>query len=267
MSINPTGIGWCTHSWNPFTGCCHPWNEPYKGNPLIRACEYCYAIKTAENKRGTKAFPLGFTPTFHPERIEDPIKFKRPAIIFADSMSDIFGDWWLSHQIQQVLFTMDPFRGAHWHKFVVLTKNPERMVRELEIYPGGPEYQENTYFGTSVTGAGPEDPVRLLQESSRIASLRKVHEMGFKTVISMEPLLNDPKCLLAGSGGITWADWIIIGGQTGPVKIPQHHWVINALYFTKCNQPVFIKSNAGPEWVDHQFPADLKSIAEKWGKA
>jgi len=268
MSMNPTNIEWCTHSWNPFTGCCHQFNKVWKNNagvenPLIRTCGYYYAVQVAESKRGTPAFPKGFEPTFHANRLEEPIRFKKPAIIFADSMSDAFGDWWKECEIWEFL---EHLWQAKHHKFVVLTKNPERMLRELtNHYTGEEDIFQHVYFGTSVTGAA--DGTTFLQEASRLCALGVVSDMGFKTVISFEPLLGDPKPLIDGTSGITWADWIIIGGQTGPAKIPQHHWVINVLKGTRCKQPVFIKKNAGPEWVDREFPADLLPIAKVWGKA
>jgi protein gp37 len=248
-----TNIEWATHVCNIMTGCTH-------------GCPYCYARAFAERLRGTKAFPQGFTPLFHERRRLEPGHFKKSAIIFADSMSDTFCDCWTDDEVLRVLHTMDPFRGAHWHKWVVLTKNPARMSRVLEKYDG-PEYQRNTYFGTSVTGAGTDMPVELLAETSRLCSLKKVHDMGFKTVISFEPLLHDPAALLEVVEGVAWADWVIIGGQTGPTKIPEHHWVINVLKATRCKQPVFIKKNAGPEWASREFPEDLLPIARAWGKA
>ncbi|MFA5208651.1 MAG: DUF5131 family protein [Candidatus Paceibacterota bacterium] len=263
MSMNPTNIEWCSHSWNPFTGCCHLWNPIYKGNPLIRACEYCYAVKTAENKRGTPAFPNGFEPTFHANRLEEPRLFKKPSIIFADSMSDAFGDWWKECEIYE--FLEHVWQAKH-HKFVILTKNPERMKRILvEHYEEEEELFSHVYFGTSVTGLA--DGVTFLQEASRLCALGCVHEMGFKTVISFEPLLGDPAALIAGVSEVQWADWIIIGGQTGPVKIPEYHWVKNILKSVPLTKPIFIKENAGPEWFNKEFPADLLPIAKSWGKA
>lgn len=76
-SMNKTKIEWTDYTWNPITGCLH-------------GCDYCYARKIAE--RFPKAFPQGFAPAFHQERLQEPIKLKKPSKIFTVSMGDMFGD-------------------------------------------------------------------------------------------------------------------------------------------------------------------------------
>jgi protein gp37 len=256
-------IGWCTHQHNIMTGCCHPFNPTYKGNPKIRACPYCYACKRAENPFYRKAFPYGFEPHFYEERINEVRKLRKPAIIFMDSMSDTFGEWWTEEQILKILHIMDCFRGVHWHKYVVLTKNPRRMYEILAKYAetDGADHLGNVYFGTSVTGAYDERGVR------RIVSLWGVHNLGYKTVLSMEPLLHHPERMIDAAGGINWLDWLIIGGQTKPTKIPEYEWV-KELAFSVMNQvPVFSKENCGDKIIQKsEFPADLLPIARAWGK-
>ena len=247
--MNRTKIEWCTHTWNPMTGCLH-------------GCPYCYARKIAERFKGTKAWPEGFKPVFHENRLKEPFDLKKPAIVFAGSVTDIFGYWWTEEEILKVLRTMDCFRGAHWHKFVVLTKNPARMVSILGDYPRAENYLQNIYFGTSVTGYKYQGI-----ESSRLCRLKEIHDMGFKTVVSFEPLLEDPSELIWISGGISWADWIIIGGQTNPQKLPEGGW-LNSIHHAT-DKPKFYKLNCFYEQhgVPAQFPVDLLPIAQAWGKA
>jgi protein gp37 len=247
--MNLTDIEWATHCHNIMTGCLH-------------GCPYCYARKTAENPFYRKAFPYGFEPHFYQERIQQVAKLKKPAIIFMDSMSDLFGSWWTDEQILKVLHVMDNMRGVHWHKYVVLTKNPARMVEILGRYciTDGVDRLNNVYFGTSITGLG--DAL----ENSRIICLNMIHRAGYKTVLSMEPLLHCPPESIPLYG----VDWLIIGGQTKPTKEIPIEWL---LYFCGMNIkiPVFLKENTGLQNLREKrkdmFPADLLPIAQAWGKA
>ena len=249
--MQKTSIEWCTHVQNIMTGCLH-------------GCSYCYARQTAENPFYRKAFPYGFEPHFYEERIQQVAKLKTPAIIFMDSMSDTFGSWWTDEQVLKVLHVMDNMRGVHWHKYVVLTKNPIRMVTILEDYAETDkiEHLKNVYFGTSITGLGDE------REFNRLGNLRIVHEMGYNTVLSVEPLIFDPISIVHSAVGISWADWIIVGGQTKPTKIPPEEWVLQVANETHPMQPLFVKENCGGKCGNHfhDFPEDLLPIAQAWGK-
>lgn len=255
-------IGWCTHTHNIMTGCLNK-------NLGICNVNACYAQKTAENPYYRKAFPYGFEPHFYPERLNEVQKLRKPAIIFMDSMSDLFGSWWGDEEIEKVLHVMDCMRGVHWHKYVVLTKNPVRMAFALKDYMNseGAERLKNVYFGVSVTG---ED---CLIERDRLVFLRKIKSIGYKTVISFEPLLHNPLNLIKHAEGIGWADWVILGGQTKPQIYPP--------YMSKCvirdevdpyDKPLFIKDNAKAEGCKRnkqdrcRFPSDLLPIAVSWGK-
>jgi protein gp37 len=248
-------IGWCTHTHNIETGCL---------NRELGICNVtnCYARQVAENPLYHKVFPYGFEPHFYEERIHQVQKLRKPAIIFMDSMSDTFGSWWTEEQILKVLHIMDSLRGVGWHKYVVLTKNPARMVETLGRYAktDGVDRLENIYFGTSVTG------LYDIREISRLDYLTQVHSMGYKTVLSMEPLLYDPAHLL--TYGINWLDWFIIGGQTKPTKIPPVEWILT-FCSVPLKMPIFLKDNLGLQHLDKSkmFPADLLPIVQAWGKA
>src|SRR5579863_9302804 len=98
MSLNgpDNAIGWCSHTWNPVSGCLHGCRFGPNETP-------CYAEVIAERFRGSKAFPNGFDPTFHPDRLLDPLREKKPARIFVCSMADLFGSWVQDEWIERTL--------------------------------------------------------------------------------------------------------------------------------------------------------------------
>jgi protein gp37 len=80
-------IGWSDLSWNPITGC-------------LGGCSYCYARAMAR-RFGRTDEERAFLPTFHPERLGEPARRKKPARIFVCSTSDLYGvgvdaDWTLA---------------------------------------------------------------------------------------------------------------------------------------------------------------------------
>ena len=108
-----TTIEWCTKVWNPVTGC----------KEVSPGCDHCYASVIANRFKGTKAFPQGFDVVMHPERLEEPLRWLKPERIFVNSMSDLFHKDIPDEFIARVF---DIMAGAVWHKFLILTKRPDR---------------------------------------------------------------------------------------------------------------------------------------------
>ena len=77
-----SAIEWTDATWNPVTGC----------TKVTRGCDNCYAERFAERFRGTPGHPFepGFDLTLRPERLSQPLSWKRPRKIFVNSMSDLF---------------------------------------------------------------------------------------------------------------------------------------------------------------------------------
>ena len=75
-------IEWTQATWNPVTGC----------TKVSPGCAHCYAETFAERFRGVKGHPYeqGFDLRFWPERLEQPLRWKRPRVIFVNSMTDLF---------------------------------------------------------------------------------------------------------------------------------------------------------------------------------
>jgi protein gp37 len=246
--MNKTKIEWCDYTWNVVRGCLHN-------------CSYCYA------RRIDKRFGDGsFTPTFHPKRLQDPLRVKKPSRIFVGSMADLFGEWtWdvygpgdeegfasglvnRDHIVRRILNIVSQ---CPQHTFIFLTKNPKGMQ--------GFDFPDNCWCGTSVENQEKYD--------QRRPELLKVN---CRTLfVSYEPALSPidfgwfdgnpcshTGCFhhithpCEGCGRIAgWSqreiDWLIIGAQTGPGAVRPHHTFISSAINQARNAsvPVFVKDN------------------------
>ena len=246
--MQKTNIEWCDVTWNPVTGC-------------RRGCEYCYArgiarrfggwtcygVKTMENlikkdppvlerplmirrnsgKVENAPFPFGFEPTLLRYRLEEPQHIKEPQTIFVGSMADLFGRWVPTRWIVEVL---DACAAAPQHRYMFLTKNPERYAQldELALLP----HKDNFWYGSTVTGKG---------------SKRFGGSITLNTFLSIEPL---HEYLDAGIGSFGGDRLIIIGAETGnrAGKItPEKAWVDNIVEAADLTHTaVFMKDSLKP---------------------
>lgn len=212
--MNKTRIEYVDYTWNPLTGC-------------KTGCSYCYARRIAERFAGSKAFPNGFEPTFHPKRLGEPRSVETPSRILVCSMADLFGPWVPEEQISKVFAAV---RAARWHTYLFLSKYPSRFPR----WPGVPELDGCNYWvGTSVEHQH--------AAAERILALEK--STALWQFISCEPLLGP--VLLPRRTEIRW---VIIGAQTGPRAVrPEQRWVEDLV--RECDEraiPVFCKDNVRP---------------------
>jgi protein gp37 len=111
-----SSIEWTDATWNPVTGC----------TKISPGCDFCYAERLSERFRGTPGHPFenGFDLTLRPERLQQPLHWRRPRMIFVNSMSDLF------HKDVQKAFigrVFDTMEAADWHIFQVLTKRSSLM--------------------------------------------------------------------------------------------------------------------------------------------
>lgn len=198
MSSSNTGIEWTDKTWNPTTGC----------DKVSLGCRYCYAEAITE--RFPKTFPEGFKLTLHPERLEQPKRWRTPSRIFVNSMSDLFHEDVPFSYLQEVFSVM---RQTPWHIYQILTK---RSTRLLELAPQL-EWCENIWVGVSVESQ---------QYTYRIDALRQVP--ATVRFLSCEPLL--------GSLQLNLQDihWVIVGGESGSNHRPmQPEWVRDILQQTR----------------------------------
>lgn len=184
MSSTHTGIEWTDKTWNPTTGC----------DKVSPGCLHCYA--EALTQRFPKNFPNGFALTFHPERLEEPLRWRTPSRVFVNSMSDLF------HEDVPLDFIRQVFSVIHstpWHVYQILTKRHERLGDLASKL----DFPENIWLGVSVENQNCVD---------RLESLRTVPvSVRF---ISCEPLLGALKLNLTG------IDWVIVGGESGQKHRP-----------------------------------------------
>ena len=134
-----SAIEWTDATWNPVRGC----------TKVSPGCKFCYAEVFAERFHGVPGHPFehGFDLRLVPEKLEQPLRWKRPRKIFVNSMSDLFHEDVPAEFIARV---GDVMRRADWHLFQVLTKRDERM---RELLAGSLRWMadlQNVAYGVSV---------------------------------------------------------------------------------------------------------------------
>lgn len=277
-----SGIQWTDATWNPTTGC----------DRVSPGCANCYALTMAgrlkkmgqagyQNDGDPKTSGPGFALTLHPERLDIPLRWKRPRRIFVDSMSDLFHPDVPEEFIHRVWMVME---AAPQHSFQILTKRPERMAAVLRsdhfaVLP-------NVWLGTSVENA---------RFRTRIDDLRETP--AAVRFLSCEPLLgplalpNDRRAdpgdvidalILAIDAGpdagphpavldLTDIDWVIIGGESGPGARPMAAgWVREIIAACRAQGAAPYVKQMGAVWAEAHglgrshggdidtFPSDLQ---------
>lgn len=180
-----SAIEWTEATWNPVTGC----------DQVSPGCAHCYAKTFAERWIGVPGHPYeqGFALKMWPERLDQPLKWKRPRRIFVNSMSDLFHEQIPDDYIAQVFKVME---GADHHVFQVLTKRHDRLVNLASDLP----WPSNVWMGVSIENR------RFVH---RADALRKVP--AAVRFISAEPLLGALDGL-----DLDGIHWLIAGGESGP---------------------------------------------------
>ena len=263
--MNKTAIEWCDMTWNPVTGCLHD-------------CPYCYAARIAR-RFGEKyvttvpamphikrvhngkcyelteacktSYPFGFSPTLHRYRLDEPLRIKKPQNIFVCSMADLFGEWVPDEWIKAVF---EACAKAPWHRYLFLTKNPKGAWRD------GVPILKGAWYGATITrNADLERISRLILNGNRY--------------ISIEPIL-EPINLSARpvKTAIPFADWVIIGAETGSKKskvIPKREWIESIV--KECREqeiPVFMKDSLRGIWKEplvQEYPWENEKLERYYG--
>lgn len=190
-----SSIEWTQATWNPITGC----------TKISPGCKNCYADRMAKRLQamGNTNYQNGFELTLHPHALELPLRWKKPQLVFVNSMSDMFHENVPAEYIQQIFNVM---RSADHHQFQILTKRAGRL-RELNAIIDWPQ---NVWMGVSVENQDYANRIDDLRQTN--ASIR---------FLSLEPLLGPLQNLNLNS-----IDWVIVGGESGPGSRPiRPEWV------------------------------------------
>jgi protein gp37 len=185
-----SAIEWTEATWNPITGC----------SKISPGCAQCYAERFAERFRGTPDHPYeqGFDLKLWPARLALPLSWRRPRLIFVNSMSDLFHPDVPQKFIESVFEVME---RADWHTFQVLTKRHERLEQLAPHLP----WPKNVWIGVSIENR---------RWVRRADALRAIPDAAIR-FISAEPLLGRLDGLL-----LDGIDWVIGGGESGPRNRP-----------------------------------------------
>ncbi len=195
-----TTIEWTDATWNPVRGC----------TKVSPGCKHCYAAVFAERWRGVRGHPYeqGFDLRLVPERLLDPLRWKKRRSIFVNSMSDLFHESVPDSYIQTVL---DITQIAPWHTYQILTKRSERLRALGTTRMSRAMAGQQLWLGVSI-----EDRKHGLP---RLVDLQNTPAR--RRFISLEPLLED-----LGELDLSGIHWVIVGGESGAGARPMaRSWV------------------------------------------
>lgn len=195
--VKKTKIEWTEISWNPITGC----------SKVSDGCKNCYAERMAKRLKAMNnpRYLNGFSITIHDDLLNEPFKWKKPQLVFVNSMTDLFHEDIELIHIKKVFEVMNK---ADNHTFQVLTKRANRL-KEIAI---DLIWSKNIWMGVTVESSKYKNRIDLLREVP--AKIR---------FLSIEPLLDD-----LGTLDLSNIDWVIVGGESGPKSRPMNEeWVKN----------------------------------------
>lgn len=208
-----TAIQWTEATWNPVTGC----------SKVSPGCAHCYAetlsLRYGWSKKPWTLENAAENVVLHPERLSVPLRWKRPRMIFVNSMSDLF------HELLPDKYIADCFNImalANHHTFQVLTKRPDRMhdwVKRWGHHDFGGYKKDWPGEVDAVPWPLPNVWLGVSTENQRWADARiplLLDTPAAVRFISAEPLLGEINLHPYMHG----LDWVIVGGESGPKHRP-----------------------------------------------
>jgi protein gp37 len=210
MSLD-SAIEWTDATWNPTTGC----------DRVSQGCDHCYALTLAKRLQAMgnpryqrdgnpRTSGPGFGLTIHPDKVEEPYRWKKPRRVFVNSMSDLFHASVPTEFIHDVF---DVMADLPQHHFQILTKRPRRMLTVVSAWYEATRkvLVPNVWLGTSIEDQKWADKrIPLLSEVP--AAVR---------FLSCEPLLGPIRLKRPDA-----FDWVIVGGESGWHARPmKEEWV------------------------------------------
>jgi len=242
ITVSKTKIEWADRVWNPVTGC----------TKISPGCQNCYAERMSKRLAGRCGYPKDdpFMVTLHPERLDEPLHWRKTSRIFVCSMADLFHD---DVPTKFIIDCLSIMAEAYQHTFMILTKRPERMreilthetiandvwlqtSRGVNAEPS-PWPLPNVWLG--VTAENQEQANKRIPVLLQIpAAVRFVSVEPMLGPVDLRNLKYDGDILDAMAGEylstdgseayVPWnkLDWVICGGESGPRARPMHRdWV------------------------------------------
>lgn len=268
MTRKKKPIEWTDATWNPVRGC----------KPVSPGCANCYAeLMTGRleamgsagyaglTKPGTGNKRFLFTGEFRtaPDRLEDPMRWEKPRMVFVNSMSDLFGEGVPFEFIAAVFGVM---AACPQHTFQILTKRAERMqdfFEWLKARAGGPERARwfcrhaLLPFGVPLAPPKYESALKWPLPNMWLGASAENQECADKRIpallktpaavrfLSLEPLLGPIKL-----ADFEHVDWVIGGGESGPNARPcQLEWIADIVAQCKAaDVSCFVKQLGRNAW-------------------
>jgi len=239
--MSSSKIEWTESTWNPTTGC----------TKISSGCKNCYAERMAKRLKamGTPKYANGFKVTLHEDCLLEPYSWKKPKVIFVNSMSDLFHEDIPFEFIKRVFKAMNE---NPQHIFQVLTKRAELLLD----YSPKLNWTSNIWMGVTV-----ED----FKAKNRIDYLRQTN--AAIKFLSCEPLISD-----LGRLDLENINWVIVGGESGPKSRPiKEDWVIDI--FNQCKTtdiPFFFKQWGGVnkkktgKELQGEIYQEMPEVMENW---
>ena len=209
-------IEWTESTWNPVTGC----------TKISPGCKNCYAERMSKRlfAMGQPNYKNGFKLTMHEHALELPLKWKKPQMIFVNSMSDLFHKDVTDEFIIKVFNIMNK---TPWHTYQVLTKRDERLIEINHKL----KWSNNIWMGVSVENVKYKNRIHYLCKTDAKTKF-----------VSFEPLIGS-----VGKLNLNRIDWAIVGGESGPkARDMSQKWVVDIQ--NQClaqNVPFFFKQWGG----------------------
>lgn len=233
-----TKIQWTDETWNPIHGC----------TPISEGCRNCYARRMARRLQGRCGYPSApdyFNVTLRPDRLDQPLKWRKPRRVFVVSMGDLFHEDVPDEFIGDVWQVM---QDCSQHTFQVLTKRPVRMMQWVNDY-WNPAQNEmlNVWLGVTAENQATADEriplllqtpaaVRFVSAEPLLGMMNLENYLGIWTdgivdgrhqkFVVGRPLTPNLFTALAKPARATLyenqLDWVITGGETGPGARPMH---------------------------------------------
>lgn len=214
-----SNIEWTEMTWNPTTGC----------TKISAGCKFCYAEVMSKrlHAMGVKKYKDIFKLRIHPHELETPYKWKKPKVVFVNSMSDLFHEDVPLDFIQKVFKVMNE---NPQHKFQVLTKRADLVAK----YDKQLTWSKNIWMGVSVEDERVIDRIDFLRQTNA-----KIKFLSLEPLIGALPNLKLKKI-----------NWVIVGGESGHKARPiKKEWILDIK--KKCDAaqvPFFFK-----QWGKVQF--------------